>query len=72
MDSVSHWAIAVIDRAFAPCYFYELMSDDMALTALMRNQFRFDEVTPEFVASWTSCYYVGETTQSHEQIQQLG
>lgn len=72
MDSVSHWAVAVIDRALAPCYFYELMSDELAYNALMKNQFRFDEVTPEFIDSWTSCYYVGETTQSHDQIQQLG
>ncbi|KAH6658065.1 hypothetical protein BKA67DRAFT_557072 [Truncatella angustata] len=72
MDAVSHWAIAVIDRTLAPSYFYELMSDDLALNALMRNQFRFEEITSEYITSWTSCYYIGETTQSHEQILQLG
>ncbi|KAF7530206.1 hypothetical protein G7054_g9617 [Neopestalotiopsis clavispora] len=72
MDSVSHWAIAVIDRGLAPCYFYELMSDDLALNALGKSQFRFDDVTPEFIETWKSCYYVGETVKTHEQIQQLG
>ncbi|KAK6063863.1 hypothetical protein SCUP234_13238 [Seiridium cupressi] len=72
MDSVSHWALAVIDRGFGTCLFYELMSDDLGLNSLMKNQFRFDEVTPEFIASWSSCYYVGETTMAHDQIEQLG
>ncbi|KAK9413299.1 putative PPPDE domain-containing protein [Seiridium unicorne] len=72
MDSVSHWALAVIDRGFGTCLFYELMSDDLGLNSLMKNQFRFDEVTPEFIASWSSCYYVGETTMTHDQIEQLG
>lgn len=72
MDSVSHWAIAVIDRGLSPCFFYELMSDDLALNALGKSQFRFDDVTPEFIETWKSCYYVGETVKTHEQIQHLG
>lgn len=72
MDSVSHWAIAVIDRGLSPCFFYELMSDDLALNALGKSQFRFDDVTAEFIETWKSCYYVGETVKTHEQIQHLG
>jgi hypothetical protein len=72
MNSVSHWLVAVIDRGFGTCYYYELMSDQMALNALGKNYFRTDEITPEFIATWSSCYYVGETTKSHEEVQNLG
>ncbi|KAI0127405.1 hypothetical protein BJ170DRAFT_683249 [Xylariales sp. AK1849] len=71
-NSVSHWAVAVIDRGFGPCYYYELMSDQMALNALGKNYFRSEEVTPGFIETWSSCYYVGETTKSHQEIQDLG
>lgn len=39
---------------------------------LMNNYFRAYEVTDEFIAIWDSCYYVGETTKSHEEIQRMG
>ncbi|ETS75340.1 hypothetical protein PFICI_12284 [Pestalotiopsis fici W106-1] len=72
IDGVNHWALAVIDRGLNPCFFYELMSDDLAINALGKNQFRFDEVTPDFIETWTSCYYVGETIKTHEQIEKMG
>jgi hypothetical protein len=72
LNSVSHWLVAVIDRGFGPCYFYELMSDQMALNALGKNYFRSEEIKPEFIATWSSCYYIGETTKSHDEIQALG
>ncbi len=54
-------------------YCYDLMSDQLApIHALGRNYFRVAEITPAFIENWTSCYYVGETTKSHEVIQQLG
>ncbi|KAL7626867.1 hypothetical protein AAE478_003641 [Parahypoxylon ruwenzoriense] len=71
-NSVSHWALCVIDRSFNPCYCYDLMSDQLALNALGRNYFRVAEIIPGFIATWSSCYYLGETTKSHEEIQQLG
>lgn len=73
LNSVSHWALCVIDREPAGIsYCYDLMSDQLALNALGRNYFRVAEITPEFIETWTTCYYVGETTKSHEVIQQLG
>ncbi|KAI1082941.1 hypothetical protein F5B20DRAFT_530916 [Whalleya microplaca] len=72
LNSVSHWALCVIDRGFGICYCYDLMSDDMALTAIGKNYFRVSEITPEFIETWSSCYYVGETTKSNEDVQELG
>ncbi|KXJ94860.1 hypothetical protein Micbo1qcDRAFT_193917 [Microdochium bolleyi] len=73
MTSVSHWALCVIDRGLSgKCWAYDLMSDQMALTMLGKNYFRVYEVTPEFIATWNSCSYVGETTKPHEEIQELG
>ncbi|RYO80746.1 hypothetical protein DL762_007494 [Monosporascus cannonballus] len=73
LDGVSHWALCVVDRTpLGPTYCYDLMSDQIALNALGRNQFRVAEVTPDAIHAWSSCYYVGETTKSHEVIQQLG
>ncbi|KAI1143858.1 hypothetical protein F5Y05DRAFT_362828 [Hypoxylon sp. FL0543] len=72
LNSVSHWALCVIDRGPNPSYCYDLMSDQMALNAIGKNYFRVAEITPAFVETWSSCYYVGETTRSHEEIQQLG
>ncbi|EMR61298.1 hypothetical protein UCREL1_11770 [Eutypa lata UCREL1] len=72
LNSVSHWALCVIDRDPGGASFsYDLMSDQLALNALGRNYFRVAEVTPDFIESWTSCYYVGETMKSHEVIRQL-
>ncbi|KAI0007471.1 hypothetical protein F4779DRAFT_591821 [Xylariaceae sp. FL0662B] len=72
LNSVSHWALCVIDRGFGICYCYDLMSDDMALTAIGKNYFRVAEITPGYIETWSSCYYVGETTKSHEEVQELG
>ncbi|KAI1489812.1 hypothetical protein F5X96DRAFT_639127 [Biscogniauxia mediterranea] len=72
LESICHWALCVIDRGFGFCYCYELMSDQLALNTLGKNYFRVFEITPEFIASWNSCYYVGETTKSHEEVQALG
>ncbi|OTA66424.1 hypothetical protein K449DRAFT_430732 [Hypoxylon sp. EC38] len=72
LNSVSHWALCVINRGFGPSYCYDLMSDQMALNAIGKNYFRVAEVTPAFIETWSSCYYVGETTKSHEEIQQFG
>ncbi|KAH7165260.1 hypothetical protein EDB81DRAFT_877650 [Dactylonectria macrodidyma] len=72
LDSVSHWAVCVIDRGLEPCYCYDLMSDRLEFYALGKNYFRVNEITPEFVQTWSSCYYVGETTKTHTEIQQLG
>lgn len=71
-DSVSHWALCVVDRNFNPSYCYDLMSDQLALNALGKNYFRVAEITSAFVETWSSCYYVGETTKTHEEIQELG
>ncbi|XXH05068.1 hypothetical protein Hte_011492 [Hypoxylon texense] len=71
-NSVSHWALCVVDRSFNPSYCYDLMSDQMALNALGKNYFRVAEITPEFIETWSSCYYVGETTKTHEEIRDLG
>ncbi|KAI2472032.1 hypothetical protein F4781DRAFT_385040 [Annulohypoxylon bovei var. microspora] len=72
LNSVSHWALCVIDRSFNPSYSYDLMSDQMALNAIGRNFFRVAEVAAEYIETWSSCYYVGETTKSHQEIQDLG
>lgn len=71
-NSINHWALCVIDRGFNPSYCYDLMSDQMALTVLGKNYFRITEVTPAFIATWNSCFYIGETTKSHQEIQALG
>ncbi|KAI0131696.1 hypothetical protein F4776DRAFT_155103 [Hypoxylon sp. NC0597] len=72
LNSVSHWALCVINRGFGLSYCYDLMSDQMALNAIGKNYFRVAEITAAFIETWSSCYYVGETTKSHEEIQQLG
>ncbi|KAH9886523.1 hypothetical protein F4778DRAFT_758138 [Xylariomycetidae sp. FL2044] len=71
LDSVSHWALCVVDRGFGPCWCYDLMSDQLALSMLGKSYLRVYEATPEFIASWHSCVYMGESTKSHEEIQSL-
>jgi hypothetical protein len=72
MDSVSHWALCVVDRGAGPSYCYDLMSDQLALNTLGNNYFRAYGVDVEAVGRWNSCFYVGETRRSHEEIQQVG
>lgn len=79
LDSVSHWAVCVIDRGVEPRladgkldYCYDLMSDRLEFSALGKNYFRVAEITADFVKTWSSCYYVGETTKTHSEIQQVG
>ncbi|KAF4340759.1 hypothetical protein FBEOM_5320 [Fusarium beomiforme] len=72
LNSVSHWAVCVIDRGLGKCYCYDLMSDRLELTMLGKNYFRVAVITPEFVDTWSSCYYIGETTKTHEEIQAIG
>jgi hypothetical protein len=72
MNSVSHWAVVVVDRSLGPTYTYDLMSDQLKVQMLMNNYFRVYEATEEFISTWSSCYYVGETLKSHEEIQYLG
>ncbi|PSN63407.1 hypothetical protein BS50DRAFT_637900 [Corynespora cassiicola Philippines] len=72
LNSISHWAVVVVDRGLGPTYAYDLMSDQLKVQMLMNNYFRVYEVTSEFIASWSSCYYVGETMKRHEEIQALG
>ncbi|KAI0106531.1 hypothetical protein GGR51DRAFT_518004 [Nemania sp. FL0031] len=72
LNSVSHWAICVVDRGLGTCWCYDLMSDQLSLAMLGKSYLRVYEATAEFIASWTSAYYVGETTKSHEEIQELG
>lgn len=72
MNSVSHWAAVVVDRGLCPTYTYDLMSDQLKVQMLMNNYLRVYEASEEFIATWTSCYYVGETTKSHEEIRYLG
>ncbi|KAH6889502.1 hypothetical protein B0T10DRAFT_404573 [Thelonectria olida] len=79
LDSVSHWAVCVIDRGVEPRladghldFCYDLMSDRLEFSALGKNYFRVAEITAAFVKSWSSCYYVGETTKTHHEIQQVG
>lgn len=72
MNSISHWAVVVVDRGLGTTYAYDLMSDQLKVQMLMNNYFRVYEATEEFIATWSSCYYVGETTKPHEEIQALG
>lgn len=72
MDSICHWALCVIDRGVGKSFSYDLMSDRLELNMIGKNVFRINEVTPEFVQTWSGAYYVGETTKSHEEIQALG
>lgn len=72
LNSVSHWAVCVIDRGLGKCYCYDLMSDRLELTMLGKNYFRVAVITEEFVETWSSCYYIGETTKTHEEIQAIG
>lgn len=72
MNSICHWALCVIDRGAGKSYSYDLMSDRLELNMIGKNVFRVNEVTPEFVQTWSNAYYVGETTKSHEEIQALG
>lgn len=72
LNSVSHWAVCVIDRGLGKDYCYDLMSDRLELSALGKNYFRVAVITPEFIDKWSSCYYIGETTKSHQEIQDLG
>ena len=72
LDAVSHWAVCVADRGLGICYCYDLMSDRMELNALGKNFFRVVEITPDFIPTWSSCYYIGETTKSHEEVQEIG
>ncbi|KAJ4983601.1 hypothetical protein SVAN01_10920 [Stagonosporopsis vannaccii] len=72
LNSISHWAVVVVDRGLGPTYAYDLMSDQLKVQMLMNNYFRVYEVSEEFIATWSSCYYVGETTKRHEEIQFLG
>ncbi|KAI5456746.1 hypothetical protein BGZ63DRAFT_517566 [Mariannaea sp. PMI_226] len=71
LDSVSHWAVCVVDRGLQPDFCYDLMSDRLEFSALGRNYFRVSKITSDFIKTWSSCYYVGETTKSHEEIQQI-
>lgn len=71
-NSISHWALCVIDRSMSPSYCYDLMSDQMALNLLGKNYFRVAEITSEFIETWSSCSYIGETTKTHAEIQELG
>lgn len=72
LNSVSHWAICVVDRGFGVCWCYDLMSDQLSLNMLGKSYLRVYEATEELVVSWTSAYYIGETTKTHEEIQKLG
>lgn len=72
LDSVSHWAVCVVDRGLGACWCYDLMSDRLELSMLGRNYFRVYEVEGEGVGAWSSCYYVGETRKTHEEIQEAG
>ncbi|KAJ2998449.1 hypothetical protein NUW58_g314 [Xylaria curta] len=72
LNSVSHWAICVVDRGFGACWCYDLMSDQVSLSMLGKSYLRVYEATADLVATWTSAYYVGETTKTHEKIQELG
>ncbi|KUI54870.1 hypothetical protein VP1G_02281 [Cytospora mali] len=69
LDSLSHWALVVVDRGEGICYLYDLMSDQMLpTTKLMKNYPRCFPVTEQMVDSWTGASYIGETTKSHDQI----
>ena len=72
LNSVSHWAVCVINRALGECYCYDLMSDRLELTMLGKNYFRFNVIEEDFIKTWSSCYYIGETTKTHDEIQEIG
>ncbi|KAH6639709.1 hypothetical protein C7974DRAFT_137253 [Boeremia exigua] len=72
LNSISHWAVVVVDRGLGPTYAYDLMSDQLKVQMLMNNYLRVYEATEQFIATWSSCYYVGETTKRNEEIQALG
>ncbi|KAI0432519.1 hypothetical protein F5Y09DRAFT_301601 [Xylaria sp. FL1042] len=59
LNSVSYWAICVVDRGFGPCWCYDLMSDQLSLSMLAKSYLRIYEATAELVATWTSEYWVG-------------
>ncbi|KAM5360203.1 hypothetical protein ACJZ2D_013913 [Fusarium nematophilum] len=44
----------------------------LEFSALGKNYFRVAAITAEFIATWSSCYYIGETTKAHHEIEQLG
>lgn len=69
LDSLSHWALVVVDRGDETCYLYDLMSDQMLpTTKLMKNYPRCFPVTEQMVESWTGVSYIGETTKGHDEI----
>ncbi|KAB5559987.1 hypothetical protein GE09DRAFT_1115182 [Coniochaeta sp. 2T2.1] len=73
LDSVSHLGLIVVDRSMCETnYCYELMSDQKTLNMLGKNYARSEEITAEMVEAWKCCYYVGETTRSHDEVQNLG
>lgn len=73
LDSLSHWALVVVDRGEGTCYLYDLMSDQMLpTTKIMRNYPRCFPVTEQMVESWTGASYIGETTRSHDEILEMG
>lgn len=73
LDSLSHWALVVVNRGDGTCYLYDLMSDQMLpTTKLMKNYPRCFPVTEQMVESWTGASYIGETTRTHDEILELG
>lgn len=72
MNSICHWALCVIDRGVGGSWAYDLMSDRLELNMIGKNVFRVNEVTPEYVQTWSSAYYVGETTKTHDEVKMLG
>ncbi|KAK2475010.1 hypothetical protein H9L39_12603 [Fusarium oxysporum f. sp. albedinis] len=50
---------------------YKLLARHVGMS-LNSNYFRVAVITEEFVETWSSCYYIGETTKSHEEIQAIG
>ncbi|ROW08022.1 hypothetical protein VPNG_06061 [Cytospora leucostoma] len=72
LDSLSHWALVIVDRGDGTCYLYDLMSDQMLpTTKLMKNYPRCFPVTQQMVESWTGASYIGETTKGHDEILDL-
>lgn len=73
LDSLSHWALVVVNRGDEVCYLYDLMSDQMLpTTKLMKNYPRCFPVTEQMVETWTGASYIGETTKGHDEILDLG
>ena len=72
--SLSHWALCVVDRGpgLGQSWCYDLMSDQMVLNMLGKSYARAYPVTEELAAAWNSCSYMGETTRSHAEIEELG